>query len=595
MDHVLATLKRFTMAGLLLLSFSMVIGGRASAQQATAQVTGKVTDSSGAIIVGADVTLRNSQTGVSRNTTSNKDGEYLFTLVPIGNYEIAVKRQSFQTYEQKGITLDINQNAKIDVALHAGASSEVVEVNANATQVDTQSATLGKVETTERILSLPLVERDTMQLGLLQAGVVAPEAEDGSGNAFSVAGQRSESMTFLIDGSDNNDFLGNNMVVNPNPDAVAEFKILTNNYEAEYGRTSGGIVNQVIKSGTNSIHGSLFEFFRNTALDGSDYFLTTQKGARRREGQLAPPFQTLSPAERTGDFSDVFSGVTDPATGNDTGQLYSPVDGSPFLNNQVPVDPVIANYIAKYVPLPNQPGNQFVSSPSAALRDDQFIFRYDYNISSKDTLSAFYIFDDQPQVFPFEVLHGASTGGDVPVGSGFSNAQRFQTGSISWTRTLSPTMVNEFRFATNRSASFQANPADKTTPQALGFTTVQADDPLGAAPPLMFVNGAFTLGPSPQGPTKLHDTTFQYQDTLSWTRGKHQLKFGGDVRWVENNFNFDFFNNGSFFFGDFGAYTGLPGTNSPGSNLADFVGGYWDNYFQFSTARYGIRTHSLYF
>jgi len=285
MDHVLATLKRFTMAGLLLLSFSMVIGGRASAQQATAQVTGKVTDSSGAIIVGADVTLRNSQTGVSRNTTSNKDGEYLFTLVPIGNYEIAVKRQSFQTYEQKGITLDINQNAKIDVALHAGASSEVVEVNANATQVDTQSATLGKVETTERILSLPLVERDTMQLGLLQAGVVAPEAEDGSGNAFSVAGQRSESMTFLIDGSDNNDFLGNNMVVNPNPDAVAEFKILTNNYEAEYGRTSGGIVNQVIKSGTNSIHGSLFEFFRNTALDGSDYFLTTQNRTAHRERQ----------------------------------------------------------------------------------------------------------------------------------------------------------------------------------------------------------------------------------------------------------------------------------------------------------------------
>ena len=116
-----------------------------------------------------------------------------------------------------------------------------------------------------------------MQMGLLQAGVFVPEAEDGSGNPFSVSGQRSESRsaTFLIDGSDNNDFLGNNMVVDPNPDAVAEFKILTNNYEAEYGRTSGGIVNQVIKSGTNNIHGSLFEFFRNTALDSSDYFLTT--------------------------------------------------------------------------------------------------------------------------------------------------------------------------------------------------------------------------------------------------------------------------------------------------------------------------------
>ncbi len=260
----------------LVLFIGIFPGNQAAAQQATAQLGGKVTDSTGAIIVGARVTLTNSQTGVSRNATTNKDGEYLFTFVPIGGYDLAVRQSSFQTYEQKGITLDINQNAKVDVALHAGAPAQVIEVNANATQVDTTSATLGKVETEERIIGLPLVERDTMQLGLLQAGVLVPEAEDGSGNPFSVAGQRSESMTFLIDGADNNDFLGNNMVVNPNPDAVSEFKILTNNYEAEYGRTSGGIVNQVIKSGTNSIHGSLFEFFRNTALDSTDYFLTTQ-------------------------------------------------------------------------------------------------------------------------------------------------------------------------------------------------------------------------------------------------------------------------------------------------------------------------------
>jgi hypothetical protein len=612
----------------LLLAVMMLSGGNASAQQATAQLGGKVTDSTGAIIVGAEVTLRNSQTGISHKTTSNKDGEYLFTLIPIGSYEIAVKGQSFQTYEQKGITLEINQNAKVDVALRAGASSEVVEVNANATQVDTTSATLGKVETEQRILELPLVERDTMQLGLLQAGVFVPEAEDGSGNPFSVSGQRSESLSFLIDGSDNNDFLGNNMVVNPNPDAVSEFKILTNNYEAEYGRTSGGIVNQVIKSGTNHIHGSLFEFFRNTDLDASDYFLTTQnpdgsfshhvpeykrnlfggtiglpivkdkafffasyQGARRREGQLAPPFETLSPAERTGNFSELLAQGT---------QLVNPLDGSNYLNNQVPVDPVMANYIAKYVPLPNQPKNQFVSSPTAALQDDQFVFRFDYNPTAKDSLSTFYIFDDQPQTFPFQIINGASSGGDVPVGSGFTNAQRYQTGSLSWTRTISPTMVNELRFSTNRVATLDSNPTDKSTPASLGFScvgvaqpcqTVVPDDPKGAAPPIMYVNGAFTLGPSPQGPTKIHDTTFQYQDTLSWTRGKHALKFGGDLRWIENNFNYDFYNNGSFDFGSYGPNSGTF-TNSA---LADFVGGFFDNYYQFSTARYGIRTHSLYF
>src|SRR5579864_5673924 len=615
----------------------------ASAQQATAQVSGKVTDPSGAVVPGAEVVLTNTSTAVAKKTTANKDGIYLFTFVPVGSYELSVTQKGFQKFQQKGITLDINQNAKIDVALQVGSTSEVVEVNANAAQVDTQTATLGKVETTERILALPLVERDTMQLGLLQAGVFVPEAEDGSGNPFSVSGQRSESMTFLIDGSDNNDFLGNNMVVDPNPDAVAEFKILTNNYEAEYGRTSGGIINQVIKSGTNNVHGSVFEFLRNTKLDASDYFLTTQnpdgtfkhnvpdfkrnafggtigfpikkdkaflfasyQGIRRREGQIAPPFQTLSNGERTGDFTDLYTGTIDPVTGLDSGQLYNPTDpnGGPFLCNgtpcnQVPVDPVIANYIAKYVPVANQPGNLFVSSPDAQLSDDQFAFRFDYNLSSKDSLSAFYVFDDQPQTFPFEILHGASTGGDVPNGSGFSNAQRFQTGSLSWVRTISPELVNEFRFSTNRAASFQANPADRTSPQSLGFTTVVADDPKGAAPPPMFINGFFNLGPSPQGPTTLHDTTFQYQDTLSWARGRHQFKFGADLRWVENNFHFDFFNNGSFFFGDFGNFTGSSANNfnniSPGSALADFVGGYFDNYFQFSKAIYGIRTHSLYF
>jgi hypothetical protein len=625
--------------------FSLVGLGReyASAQQATAQVAGKVSDPSGALVAGAEVVLTNTSTAVTHKTTTNEDGIYLFTFVSIGTYELSVTQKGFQQFEQKGITLDINQNAKIDVALRVGSTAEVVEVNANAAQVDTQSATLGKVETTERILDLPLVERDTMQLGLLQAGVFVPEAEDGSGNPFSVSGQRSESMTFLIDGADNNDFLGNNMVVDPNPDAVSEFKILTNNYEAEYGRTSGGIVNQVIKSGANNVHGSLFEFFRNTALDASDYFLTTQnpdgtfkhnvpdfkrnafggtiglpikkdkafvfasyQGIRRREGQIAPPFQTLSSAERSGDFSELYTGTIDPATGLDSGQLYNPTDpnGGPFLCsgtpcNQVPVDPVIANYIAKYVPLANQPGNLFVSAPDANLADDQFDFRFDYNLTSKDTLSAFYVFDDQPQTFPFEILHGASTGGDVPVGSGFSNAQRFQTGSLSWIRTISPQVINEFRFSTNRVATSQANPADKTSPQQLGFTTVFADDPKGAAPPPMFVNGFFSLGPSPQGPTTLHDTTFQYQDTLSWARGKHLFKFGADLRWVENNFHFDFFNNGSFFFGDFGNFTGSSANGfnniSSGSALADFVGGYFDNYFQFSKAVYGIRTHSLYF
>ncbi len=596
---------------------------RAVAQQATAQIAGTIRDVTHAIVVGAKVTLKNSDTNILRTSASNKEGEYLFTLVPIGAYELSVEQQGFEKYVRRGITLEINQNARLDVSLRVGAASQTVEVEGNVTQVDTVSATLGKVETTQRILQLPLVERDTMQLGLLQAGVFDPDQDDGSGNPFSVSGQRSESMTFLLDGADNNDFLGNNIVVNPNPDSVAEFKILTNNYTAEYGRTSGGIVNQVIKSGTNSVHGSAFEFFRNTALDASDYFLgsvpvlrrnlfggtigfpikkdkvfffASYQGTRRSEGQNPGPLPVLSQVERTGDFSELYTGVINPITGYDTGQLFDPTTGgsAPYMCsgnpcNQVPVDPVIANYINNYLPLPNPklPGNEFESDPVATIKDDQFIFRLDYNLSKKDTLSGVYIFDDTPDTYPFEIINGASTGGDVPVGSGFTDANRYQSGNITWTRTISPTMVNELRFATNRVATYDAVPTTTTSPSALGFLTVNPDDPKGTAPPLMTVTGNFNLGPSPQGPTKIHDTTFQYQDTLSWTKGRHDLKFGGDLHWIENNFDFDFYNNGSFWFGQGGSITG--------NTLADFVGGFFDNYYQFSNASYGIRTHSLYF
>jgi len=618
--------KSFHVAFFIVSCLIIVSANRAAAQQATAQITGTVRDESHAVVVGAKVTLKNADTNVARTEKSNKDGDYLFTLVPIGTYELSVEQAGFSKYVRTGITLEINQNAHLDVDLKVGTSSQVVEVNGNVTQVDTISATLGKVETTQRILQLPLVERDTLQLGLLQAGVFAPDQDDGSGNPYSVSGQRSESMTFLLDGADNNDFLGNNIVVDPNPDAVAEFKILTNNYTAEYGRTSGGIVNQVIKSGTNSIHGSAFEFFRNTALDASDYFLqsvpvlrrnlfggtvgfpivkdklfffASYQGTRRSEGQNPGPIPVLSKPERSGNFSELYTGTINPATGYDYGQLFDPTTGStqPYMCsgtpcNQVPVDPVIANYITNYLPPPNVGTNEFEADPVATIKEDQFIFRVDYNPSKRDIISGVYIFDDTPDTYPFQVINGASTGGDVPVGSGFTDAKRYQAGNISWTRTISPTMVNELRFAANRVATYTAVPTTTTSPSALGFLTVTPDDPKGTAPPIMFVTGAFNLGPSPQGPTKVHDTTFQYQDTLSWTKGRHDLKFGGDLRWVENNFNYDFYNNGSFSFGEFGP---LQNGTFTGNALSDFVGGFFDNYFQFSNAVFGIRTHSLYF
>jgi hypothetical protein len=572
--------------------------------ETTATISGAVKDSSGALVSKAPITLTNIATNISKTIPSGDDGSYLFTLVPIGTYRISVEQPGFRKYVREGIVLNVNQNAKLDIALQVGATSQVVEVTGDVTQVDTVSATLGNVETQRRIESLPLVERDTFQLGLLQAGVFPPDDDDGSGNPFSMSGQRSESVSFLIDGTDNNDFLGNNAVVDPNPDAIAEFKILTNNYTAEFGRTSGGIVNQVIKSGTNRYHGDLFEFFRNEGLNARNYFLpavtpfkrntfggtlggpivkdksfffVSYQGVRKHEGEIAPVLQVLSPAERTGDFSELLAQGT---------QLIDPTTNSPYPNNQVPVNPVIANYIAKYLPLPNLPGNNFVSSPVAVLNDDQGIMRIDHHFGQNDTIYGSYVIDDFRQNYPFLIVNGATTGGNVPVGSGFTTPLRTQFGSFSWLHNFSPRIVNEFIFGSNRSATLQDSPHDTTSPSALGFTNVNPDDPAGTAPPVLQTT-SFNLGPSPQGPTKLHDVTFHWQDSVTINRGRHDIKFGTDIRRIRNNFNFDYDNNGIFDFGGLQSFTN--------SYLADFVGGFFDNFQQFSKATYGIRTTSWHF
>jgi hypothetical protein len=574
-----------------------------AAADVTATVYGTVEDSTGAVIAKAPTTLTNTATNVARTILTENDGSYAFTLVPIGTYRLTVEQPGFRKYVRDGIVLNVNQNAKLDITLQVGATSQVVEVMGDVTQVDTASATLGNVETERRIVDLPLVERDAFQLGLLQAGVFPPDEDDGSNNPFSVSGQRSESLSFLVNGVDNNDFLGNNAVVNPNPDALGEFRILTNNYEAEYGRAAGGIVNQVIKSGTNGYHGDVFEFFRNDALNARNYFLPavtpfkrntfggtiggpikkdktffflSYQGVRRHEGEVAPILQVLSPAERNGDFSELL-----PAT-----QLVDPVTLANYVNNQVPVNSVIANYIAKYLPLPNLPNNNFVSSPIEVDREDQGIARVDHHFGNKDTITGNYIIDDLSQNFPFQVTNGATTGGNVPVGSGFNTFTRTQLGSVTWIHTFSPNVVNEFIFGANRSAVFQFVPHDNTSPSTLGFTNVNPDDPAGTAPPVVTTT-SFNLGPNPGGPTKIHDVTFHWQDSVTMVRGRHNIKFGTDIRRVRNNFNFDFENNGLFDFGNNQNFTGDP--------LADFVGGFFDSYGQFSKAVYGIRTTDWHF
>jgi hypothetical protein len=608
----------------LVLFFLAVLSGTAWGQN-KASLRGTVTDQSGGVVPGAKVTLTNTATGVAHSSTTGSDGSYLFDFVPVGTYKLTVDKPGFTTFVQGGIVLELNQNGRQDVALKIGTGNQTVEVTANVVQVDTTGAVLGKVENQQMINSLPLVGRDTLQLGLLQAGVYAADPDDTSGNPFSVSGQRSESLTFLLDGANNTDFLGNNIVVSPNPDAVEEFKILTNNYDAQYGRTSGGIVNQITKSGTNSFHGDGFEFLRNTDLNARDYFLppslpkqTFQRnvfggtfggpirknktffflayqGARTREGNTSQQLTVLTPTERTGNFGDLcstYSGAgacTDP---NGT-QLTNPYTGAiiPFNDMSAPglggvgtngslVNPVIQNYITKYLPLPNVPNSSgFIGSPNEPIDDDQGILHIDHNFGAKDTLSFVYLIDDNRTVFPLP------TSTSSPIGGANSTNFRNQIGTLTWNHIFSPTLTNEFRFGANRTNTLQAVPSDTTSPSALGFTNVNPDDPAGVSPPVIFTP-EFNLGSSVQGPTTLADNTFQWADNLTWTRGKHELKFGADITRLQLNFNYDYYNNGGFDIGNYQSpYTG--------SYLADFVGGFWDNYYQNSKSTYGIRTGSV--
>jgi outer membrane receptor protein involved in Fe transport len=593
--------------------------------QTTASLRGTITDQSGAVLVGAKITLTNTGTGVPRTTQSGADGLYLFDQVQVGKYKVTVEKDGFTTFEQTGIILELNQFGRLDVSLKLGQTSQVVEVTGNVAQVDTTGAVLGKVENQRMIVDLPLVDRDTLQLGLLQAGVFSPDQDDSSGNPFSVSGQRSESLTFLLDGGNNTDFLGNNIVVSPNPDAVEEFKILTNNYDAQYGRTSGGIVNQITRSGTNEFHGTGFEFLRNTDLNARDYFLPptepknpfkrnafggtfggpikkdktffflSYQGVRTREGDTSAELTVLSPAERTGNFGELCDGsfngagaCSDPAA-----QLINPyTNGSiPFNDLSLPnqggpgtngslVNPVIQNYINKYLPLPNLPDNGYIASPSQSIDADQGIVHIDHNFGPHDTLSFVYLIEDDREFFP---LPGSYS---VPLGGGNSTDFRDQIGTLTWNHTFSPTLTNEFRFGANRTSTHQAVPSDTTAPSALGFTNVVPDDPAGVSPPIMFTAN-FNLGSSPQGPTSLNDNTFQWADNLTWTHGKHEFKFGTDITRLQLNFHYDYYNNGGFDFD--GGYA----DSFTGDANADFVGGFWDNYYQNSQSTYGIRTGSV--
>src|ERR1700693_2772667 len=249
----------------------------AHAQSTGGRIRGTVTDTSGAAVTGAPLALTDEATNVTRSTVSGSNGEYIFLEIPVGTYDLNVTQQGFKRYERKGVTIDLNHGANLDIALQVGGSTETVEVTGSGPIVDTTSTTLGAVVNERDATQLPLNQRDVYQLLQLPTGVQSQLGNDlfyGSDKAgvVTVNGGRGRSNNYSVNGGDGNDLFANLPAIQPSPDSISEFRVITNSFDAEYGRNSGAVVNVVTKSGTNELHGSVFEFFRNKVLNAKGFY-----------------------------------------------------------------------------------------------------------------------------------------------------------------------------------------------------------------------------------------------------------------------------------------------------------------------------------
>jgi hypothetical protein len=586
------------------------------AQDATGRIAGTITDPSGAVIPGVQVTVTNIATQASRKTSTNQDGYYQILALPIGNYKVTAEHEGFSTVASNEYKLLINQALRVDIKMEVGAANQTVEVGAQAAAVETVNATLGQSVTGRTLTNMPLNGRDTLDLALLQPGVTESNDDNGGAGNFSIAGGRTDSVTFLLDGGQNNDLLDNSNLIDPNPDAIAEFRLLTSNYTAEYGRNGGGIISVVTKSGTNQIHGSVFEFFRNRVLDANDFFNIQQgiprldlkrnqfgatlggpivkdkiffflayQGQRQVKAEPDNDSPVFTPLEVQGNFSQSVNGGPDPnvAAFLQSNPFFQP---NPTLAAQAIIDPTQINSVAQaYIKaglIPSAPGGLLSTSLDAVDNRDELTAKFDFNLSSKDKISATVSLNRQgdPYTGTLNPLDFAT----VPGFASRTQANYYFT-NIGYTRVFSPTLLNEFHFVSHRSNFLSDTPAHILPPPSAFGIGVTPDVPTG--PTNLLFDTGLAIGNSENGPTRYVENTFSWTDSVSWTRGKHNWKFGGGFTPYQENLVYDFIINGEF------DYFGSGGIGS-GNSYADFLLGIPFDYSQSAKAPSNIRTKNTY-
>src|ERR1700690_4266515 len=563
-----------------------------AAQQITGSIRGTVLDPSGAMVQGAKVTAKQVETGLTRAVVTDHQGAYVLVELPIGRYQLAVQAQGFQQYLQQGVSLDVNEIATVSIHLKVGSEKQQVQVQADAELIQPTVSSLGQVVGEREILDLPLDGRNFSQLGLLQPGVVplTPGLLEAGGparqgQAYAVDGQRPESNNFLIDGADNINAVDAGFVIKPPVDSIAEFRILTHNANAEFGRSTGSTTNIITRSGTNQYHGALWEFLRNDAMDSSDYFTRTvqplkqnqfggtfggpivkdktflfgyYEGFRNRQGKSVPA-TVPSLAERGGDFgqlctsnpNDAFVGgiCTDTTTNmpDFNGQLLNFAMGPapvPIPNNQLGAIDQTALQVLPLFPKPNNGPNGFIATQTLSQTNDQFGLRLDQYLTTADTLNFRYMFSSGPTTDPLSPV-GANVPG-FPVGED-DRAQNFVAQE---THIFSPTTVGVVRVSYLRNKFLLDQHINQTPAKNYGFQYVPTL-PEAAGPPFIQVSGYSSVGDPITGPRNTFQNTYVFSGSLSWVHGRHEAKFGGGLRLDQINALQGIATNGFFVFAPF--------------------------------------------
>jgi hypothetical protein len=574
--------SRFVTAALCLLAVvGLLHPSSAMAQTGAASLTGIVSDQSGATVPGATVTATNQATNVTYTAVSNQAGNYTVTSLPVGTYVVKAELSSFKTAATKPIQLEAMQIARIDFKLELGALQETVEVSSDAQVLQTESAVVGEVISGSTLSALPLNGRNTGQLSLLLPGVVTPNPGSftairnfSSGRPF-VNGNREQTNNYTIDGVDMNESIDNTVAYQPSPDALAEISVETNNYAADTGNVAGAVISNVIKSGSNSFHGNAFEFYRNSDMDANSWSNNRSSAAKpeRRQdifggtfgGPIvknklfffgnyqgtqfdAPGFEAISVAPatwRAGDLSSITTVIRDPS------------NGAAFSGNQIPIGRIspiarsILTDLSNY-PLPNRvvtgvTGN-YVGETLQTISANQADVRIDWNLSADDKIFGRYSFAEYEQRTDKRA---------IPLLLGSLQEAPFRNLALNWNRIISPTLVNEVLFGYNQITVVGDTLDWSGIGNANATFGIAGGQPIAGLSSIGWGNGLSSVGAAATDTNTL-DKTYQINEKLTWLKGRHTIKSGGQfLHYVQQRFYAG--NNGLLgLFGYGGAFSGSP-------------------------------------